>query len=528
MKKWVNLFQEDKDFLSSNQAIELLRNEELPVDLGQKTLIPALLMNRYFQVSYPEKERIVQLLEEAGKKGYSFLGLTKFRYPVFVHVIQFRLQPVYPYLDAPPNSLLSIFINTTGYLGKLIKQAARISERGDDIETVLNDIDNFHQTRAVLERFSKEEKHPSGLEFKKLIDVMNQDPLPEFPDEQIHQMYQTSMDKRVPKIRKYALHDASLYYNFPLVELLLQKGADPLVKDFWGRNFLHIAEMIESDELRLIAENLPKAQLSQLKNQKDGLGRTPADIRKWKSVQNYIPSTRNPKENGGWDAQILEKYDSDCDDVDIISYTKMGFQQFSGRYLSSLKPVLIRGGSAHMKELQGLWSKENFVKRFQDLPISTGDVPYAGTFGKEARRLQFKDYHPSLKEYAFTGVKPSEYAKLFEDFKYLGFVNKLANRQVQFYQGIAGTGAPLHSHIDAWNALVHGKKRWFVFPPLQGYYSTKPIIEWMENGYHHVKPIEFIQEAGDIAYIPKHWGHAVLNLQESVGVAVEFTNPYSI
>ena len=30
------------------------------------------------------------------------------------------------------------------------------------------------------------------------------------------------------------------------------------------------------------------------------------------------------------------------------------------------------------------------------------------------------------------------------------------------------------------------------------------------------------QEAGDVVYVPRLWGHAVLNLQLSVGAAVEF------
>ena len=31
-----------------------------------------------------------------------------------------------------------------------------------------------------------------------------------------------------------------------------------------------------------------------------------------------------------------------------------------------------------------------------------------------------------------------------------------------------------------------------------------------------------VQEAGDLIYVPRLWGHAVLNLAQSVGAAVEF------
>lgn len=36
-------------------------------------------------------------------------------------------------------------------------------------------------------------------------------------------------------------------------------------------------------------------------------------------------------------------------------------------------------------------------------------------------------------------------------------------------------------------------------------------------------PLECVQEAGDIMYVPTDWGHGVLNLETSVGVATEFS-----
>lgn len=35
---------------------------------------------------------------------------------------------------------------------------------------------------------------------------------------------------------------------------------------------------------------------------------------------------------------------------------------------------------------------------------------------------------------------------------------------------------------------------------------------------------EFVQEAGDIAYIPDYYGHGTINLQASIGIAFEFEN----
>lgn len=40
-------------------------------------------------------------------------------------------------------------------------------------------------------------------------------------------------------------------------------------------------------------------------------------------------------------------------------------------------------------------------------------------------------------------------------------------------------------------------------------------------------PLQVTQEAGDLLFVPREWGHAVLNVQPSVGVAIEFDSVWS-
>lgn len=56
---------------------------------------------------------------------------------------------------------------------------------------------------------------------------------------------------------------------------------------------------------------------------------------------------------------------------------------------------------------------------------------------------------------------------------------------VQWYIGPAGSGAPMHFHGDAWNALAHGRKRWLLLPPAEALYSAQPISTWLEGAYKH-------------------------------------------
>jgi hypothetical protein len=99
----------------------------------------------------------------------------------------------------------------------------------------------------------------------------------------------------------------------------------------------------------------------------------------------------------------------------------------------------------------------------------------------------------------------------------------------QFYLGGPGTGSPLHFHKDAFNALMYGKKRWFLIPPASALYSTVPISTWVVNtsldGPDMPKGLQMCtQIAGDVIYVPHGWAHGVLNLETSVGVAVEFSS----
>jgi hypothetical protein len=50
------------------------------------------------------------------------------------------------------------------------------------------------------------------------------------------------------------------------------------------------------------------------------------------------------------------------------------------------------------------------------------------------------------------------------------------------------------------------------------------VAQWLQDYYPGLPraPLECIQEEGDVVFIPQGWAHAVLNLQNSVGVAVEF------
>jgi len=132
------------------------------------------------------------------------------------------------------------------------------------------------------------------------------------------------------------------------------------------------------------------------------------------------------------------------------------------------------------------------------------------------------------------------------------------NSKPQLYLGGPGSGAPMHFHKDAWNVATSGLKRWYIVPPGCASYSSTPVAQWVvgstgrgarrdalpalfapnggvlptgcpdedegDDGGAH-RPFECSQDAGDVLYIPAGFGHAVLNLETSMGAAVEFDTP---
>ena len=96
-----------------------------------------------------------------------------------------------------------------------------------------------------------------------------------------------------------------------------------------------------------------------------------------------------------------------------------------------------------------------------------------------------------------------------------------------FYLGGAGYGLSFHYHRDAANVLVFGAKRWLLREPRDAEYSNVLVTDFVRTlipGGARPPALQCDQRQGDVFYVPRNWGHAVINTRTSVGYAVEFSS----
>ena len=265
----------------------------------------------------------------------------------------------------------------------------------------------------------------------------------------------------------------------------------------------------------------------------------------------------------------------------MVDAGELTLESFERDYLSRRRPVLIRGGAASWVHAPGApppppgafrWSKKQLAKLLKKVPLSMGPVPYAETYGSQqgdfspmeeylsqleafdarlakgaasqtppegeergsvaAETARLRAASDALPPYVFDGqigMKLPDFDALFDPPP--PFFGDYARVLTQLSLGPALSGAPPHFHGDTWNALLYGSKRWFLFEPAEAFFARPQLraIDWALEASDAAtvggkRPMgrQCMQAAGDILYVPRLWGHAVLNVQESVGFAIEF------
>lgn len=266
---------------------------------------------------------------------------------------------------------------------------------------------------------------------------------------------------------------------------------------------------------------------------------------------------------GGWDPRVLPEgsigQGDRCDilqiwDADRLPSNSDFFQQF----INTGTPVIFRGAAKKdgelMTKLRRTLAKDAFLRKYGPVTVPASALPYGDSFGvttitttlaEVAGAHGYDDSSSSSPLYAFLTPGPQWVQQLTADVPVPGCLTsttlspqgvielKHYSHELQFYLGAAGSGAPVHVHGHAINTLAYGRKQWALFPPKDAFYSTIPAKQFFSRYVFGQSNASVLQErpqmltctqhAGDIIYVPSLWAHGTLNVQQSIGVAHEFS-----
>lgn len=214
---------------------------------------------------------------------------------------------------------------------------------------------------------------------------------------------------------------------------------------------------------------------------------------------------------GGWSWRTHAALQTRCDFDQVFERAHMN----ADVYLRRGRPAVFRG-FAKAWASRSMFTKDALLTRVgADTHVHVGAIPYAHLFGGETRRMRFGTYvntmHDGRMAYLFQsfGTPP-----LMDDFP---LARDVPAEDVMLFMGPEGSGASAHVHAGAINAVMFGRKRWFVAPPLRSVYSSVPTRDFEFDD----DTLVCDQSDGDVVIVPYDWGHATLNLMDTVGVAVE-------
>ncbi|XP_056276862.1 2-oxoglutarate and iron-dependent oxygenase JMJD4 isoform X1 [Pseudoliparis swirei] len=109
------------------------------------------------------------------------------------------------------------------------------------------------------------------------------------------------------------------------------------------------------------------------------------------------------------------------------------------------------------------------------------------------------------------------------------------------YMGPKGSWTPFHADVFrsySWSANICGRKKWLLYPPgqeefLRDTHGNLPYdvtsAEVRDGGlFPHseeaCQPLEIIQEAGEIIFVPSGWHHQVYNLEDTISINHNWLN----
>jgi len=211
-------------------------------------------------------------------------------------------------------------------------------------------------------------------------------------------------------------------------------------------------------------------------------------------------------------------------------------------------PVVLRGAA---KEWPcGHWTPQTLAARFPDEEVLLIDAD-----PDSVPRENFSNRPTTLREvvddmmsggldYARFNPLLQNHPELLHDLD-MKWLRSLIHRvrggvNYQLFMGGAGTATAMHNALS--NNLfvqVHGRKKWFIFPPTMSpamdppmlrapYFFSKVDPNAREGAAAFAPGYEVVLEPGDVLFNPAFYWHHVENLTHTIGIGFRWTSPLSV
>lgn len=324
-----------------------------------------------------------------------------------------------------------------------------------------------------------------------------------------------------------SLHVAAMRGSYEIVLPLIQAGLRASDVDYFNRTALQVAclqRWTAGGMAEALSTRLPHNCLSEVK---------------------YLPPVKHSFHGGWLGSGIILPQELTREQCDFDVLASSDVDSFLYDYLALQRPVIIRNAtnSHELKTLFHTWQRNRFEQEFGRLELKEVTVPYVELLGHKENSTTIKTFMKKMKEIhsehkelgRVESVAPPTYiyetvpsnSPLLKKFKLPHILDPsltyISMAKTYFYLGTTFTGAAPHFHRSAWNLLVYGQKRWFLYPPDRASYSKQPVLDWWRENYRgDPSALECMQHSGDLVFIPDMWGHAVINVRESIGLAAEF------
>lgn len=228
------------------------------------------------------------------------------------------------------------------------------------------------------------------------------------------------------------------------------------------------------------------------------------------------------------------------------------------------EPVIFVRSTKTNEKLADLSAAKNLLDHYGTSSI---ELRSSNSYSKHIHQMFLSDYIHSMQTsaqaaeglanetyYLFGGNTGELWDKVEESYVLPGCKHCKAAGAV--IPGLGGymSGVSFHFHGPGFSEVIHGAKRWFLYPPYShtnlstigshqridlppGFHPDMSVAEWVSNVYptfdanggsvsvEDKKPLECVIRPGEVLFFPDRWMHATLNVEDYVFFVSVFLDP---